>query len=369
MNNILIFRNQLFKSSEVFIIFQSQKLQKYKPLYVGRKLFNNLYLNNISLENDSFITNLTYILFGSMKKITSRLKTKKPILIHAHFGVDGVYALKLAKPLNIPLVTTLHGYDVTTKDKTFFLSLKPALWRYVFFRHKLFKECSLFLCASKYIQQKAIEKGCPKHKTLVHYIGVDTKKMKRDNSTQRNGKNILHVARLTKQKGTTYLIKAFAKLLKQTPDLKLTIIGEGTMKNQLKSLTKNLHVSDKTTFLGALPHEAVIKEMDKSDIFVLPSINEGLGMVLLEASAMELPIVATRSGGIAEVVEDGMSGFLFERENFKELTDKLSLLLYDKQLRLKMGKAGRDRMVRDFDIKKQTEKLEQIYTNVLKSHV
>lgn len=259
------------------------------------------------------------------------------------------------------------------KNIFFLSSLKPAWWRYVLYKKKLNKECDLFICVSKFIQKKAIEKGFSRQKTLVHYIGIDTESFPKPLKSK-NGKTILHVARLVEKKGTRYLLEAFSKIFLHVKDAKLLIIGEGDLKQELKNLSKKLKIDKNVSFLGSMPNTNVKQYMAQSDIFVLPSVeaksgdSEGLGMVFLEASCMGLPIVATKHGGIPEVVKDGQSGFLVDEKSVKQLSEKILILLKNDDLRIKMGKAGKKFVKENFDIKKQTEKLEQIYQNILNQH-
>jgi len=209
-NNILIYRNQLFKISESFITNQAQNLKSFKAIYIGRKSFGKAPLGSkvISMDNLSFIENLKYVLFRDVSYFHKRAVIYNPKLIHAHFGVEGVYALNLAKKLNIPLVTTFHGFDATTSTKSFLFSKKPAWLNYLLFRKELAKEGDLFICVSDFIRQKVIELGFPEEKTITHYIGIDTN-IQRDKNIQKPPyKTILHVARLTEKKGTAYLIDA-----------------------------------------------------------------------------------------------------------------------------------------------------------------
>jgi len=371
-NKVIIYRNQLFKISESFITDQADSLQRFKPVYAGRKVFGQAPDNAevISMDNASTLENIRYVLFRDTSYLKKRISRHIPRLIHAHFGVEGVYAMNLAKELNIPLITTFHGFDATTTDRALLLSKKPAWINYLLYRKKLAKNGDLFLCVSDFIREKVLAMGFPEEKTLTHYIGIDTD-IERYEVEKPNHKTILHVARLTEKKGTKYLIESFASVTKEDRETKLVIIGTGPLEDELKKRVDELGIVKRVEFLGALPHREVLKWMQKADIFCLPSVTansgdaEGLGMVFLEAAIYEVPVVATNHGGIPEVVKDNETGFLVPEKNSRELADRLMMLLRDEKLRKNMGKAAKKMVQERFDIKKQTQKLEKIYEGLL----
>jgi len=371
-NKVLIYRNQLFKLSESFITCQAEALTSFKPIYIGRTSFGACPTNSkyISLDDQSIIANINYILFRNVSNFQDKLKGVEPSLIHAHFGVEGVYAIKLADKLQIPIVTTFHGFDATTALSSLIFSGKPAWFNYALYKKELINKGTLFICVSDFIRKKVIDLGFPEERVITHYIGIDIseppplkKKMPY--------KVILHVARLTEKKGTKYLIKAFAKVVKQSKNSKLIIIGNGPLKQELLQLVNDLNLGQKVVFLGSQPHSVVMEWMSKSDVFCLPSVtaksgdSEGLGMVFLEAAFVQVPIVATNHGGIPEAVVDGETGFLVEERNSVELAAKLSVLLGNRELRLKMGGNARAMIEKKFNLTIQSKKLEKLYKSVL----
>ena len=201
-------------------------------------------------------------------------------------------------------------------------------------------------------------------------MGIDTE-VKVSNS-QKSGDRILHVARLVEKKGTLYLIKAFQKVVEKNRGAKLIIIGDGYLKDSLKNLSEKLDIKNSVEFLGAVENQKVLMQMEKSDIFTLPSItaksgdSEGLGMVFLEAGIRGLPIVATDHGGIPEVVKDGFNGYLVQERDIDMLADKLNFLLENRDIREKFGQNSISFIRENFDIEKQSAKLEEIYRELIK---
>lgn len=370
MKNIIIYRHQLFKTSEGFIFDQTRYLTRYHPIFAGRKIESQPPLTNLSIKTIQPCTKLAlgrHVILRDISALSKALHHEKSSLIHAHFGVEGLYALSLAKELNLPLITTFHGFDATTNRKGLFFSKKISWLHYLAFRSRLIKQGHLFIAVSNFIRDKLLDLHFPEKKILTHYIGVDTNLIK-PSIESRNNREILHVARLVDVKGTKYLLKAFSIIQKLHPDVMLTIIGDGPLRRQLQQYAENLGISSFVQFLGALPHNDVIHHMQKASIFCLPSQAtstgniEALGMVLLEASACAIPIVATDHGGIPEAVRNEETGFLVPERNANALAERLAYLLDNETLRINMGQAGRAYVEDHFDLKKQTQKLEIIYT-------
>jgi colanic acid/amylovoran biosynthesis glycosyltransferase len=371
---VATFRHNLFRISEPFIAEQAQHLRRYRPLYVGRKRFGLPPdgASSLALEDLYKRWKLPRIgwqmLTGDAQPYLRLLGRRRPSLIHAHFGIEGVSALGLAMQLEIPLVTTFHGFDATLKTHAMLGS--PAWFRYPLLRRKLARDGNLFLCASSFIRQKLLETGFPESRTHTHYIGVDCQTI-RPRADFEETPLILHVARLVEVKGTRYLLRAFATVARKYDRVRLLIIGDGPLRRQLHALTASLGMRDRVEFLGAVPHVAVLSWMRKAAMLVLPGIRtatgreEGLGMVLLEAAATGLPIVGSRVGGIPETMLEGKTGFLVPERDEDALARRMAELLEDPVRRHRMGAAGRALVEDRFDIDRQTALLENFYDSLL----
>ncbi|MDO7786850.1 glycosyltransferase [Desulforamulus aquiferis] len=343
-------------------------MQKYDPVFVGRSVLGKAPegAKVISLVGAGSYQIYKNVVFRNAKYFERLIKPLKPALIHAHFGVEGVYALELAKSLNTPLVTTFHGFDATITNKALLTSGKPSWVNYLIHRRKLAKEGQMFVCVSNYIRDRVLEMGFPEERTITHYIGIDTETIKPIKEIT-HVKIILHVARLVEKKGTEYLIKAFSKISTAKKNYQLVIIGEGPLRDELQSLACSLRINDRINFLGVQNHSEVIKWMGRASLFCLPSIvassgdSEGLGMVFLEAAAMAVPAVATYHGGIPEVVKDGETGYLVKEKDINSLAECLRNLLENDGLCDRMGQAARKLVEREFNIRNQTAMLEELY--------
>lgn len=371
---VAIFRHNLFKVSEPFITQQAQHLQDFKPFYLGRLRYG-LAPNGaktLTLQDSAGHWNLPAIgwqmLTRNPQPYQRLLGRHQPSLIHAHFGVDAVYALPLAQALQVPLVTTFHGFDATMASGYFLCS--PAWANYPLFRRRLAQQGDLFLCVSSYIRERVLAMGFPAARTHVHYIGIDLETT-RPRDPAEEMPIILHVGRQVEMKGTVYLIRAFAKLALQIPKVELVIIGDGPLRKRMQSLARALDVAERIRFLGAQSHQDVMLWMRKAAMLVLPSVrtrtgrDEGLGMVLLEAAATGVPVIGSRQGGIPEAIVEGETGLLVVQRNVEDLAARISELINDLSMRQSMGRQARALVERRFDIRRQTKKLEAFYEAAL----
>jgi colanic acid/amylovoran biosynthesis glycosyltransferase len=368
---IAVFRHNLFRISEPFITQQAQALRRYRPLYLGRMRYGEAPEGapSLALRDRLSLPAIGWqMLTRDPAPYLELLGDRRPALIHAHFGIEGVYALPLAKALGIPLVTTFHGFDATLSTAALLTS--PAWANYPLFRHRLAAQGDLFVCASSFIRDRVLAMGFPEARTRIRYIGVDVQAI-RPRDPAEETPTILHVARLVDVKGTQYLIEAFGKLAGRFPDAQLVIIGDGPRKARLLALAKSLGIAQRVQFLGALPHAQVLAWMRKAAILILPSVRtatgreEGLGMVLLEAAATGVPAIGSRIGGIPEGIIDGQTGLLAPERDSNALAARMADLLNDRASRLRMGAEARALVEQRFDIRRQTEALEGLYDEVL----
>lgn len=374
MREVAIFRHNLFKVSEPFIAEQAQQLTRYRPLYLGRLRHGEPPAGAECLALEDFAPRWALVRVGwqmitrETRSYRRLLGRHRPSLIHAHFGVNGTYALPLARQLGVPLVTTFHGFDATLTTPALLSS--PEWAQYRFWRGTLARQGALNLCTSAFIRGRLLTLGFPEERTRVHYIGVDCEAIRARHPDEETP-TILHVARLVDVKGTQYLLRAFAALARAHAQAQLVIIGDGPLKRRLRSLARSLGLAERVRFLGARPHADVLAWIRKAAMLVLPSVRtatgrvEGLGMVLLEAGASGVPVVASRQGGIPECVLDGRTGWLVPERDVDALARKMSALLDHPGTRLKMGAQARAHVERHFDLRRQSEALESLYDDVI----
>jgi len=309
---------------------------------------------------------LGFKLTGFAPEFMKRLGALHPVLLHAHHGPNGLYALPIARNLKIPLVVTFHGSDITIKDLRY---EKPYLgFRYYFAnKGKLKASRAIFLVVSRFVQQKVLEQGFPPERVHLVYTGINTGKFRPESAENRP--IILVIGRCTEQKGQEFAIRAASEVQRHLPDVELVLIGDGPLRVYLERLAKRS--LRRYQFLGARTSEEVREWMNRASLLCMPSVTtpsgaaEGFGMVCAEAQAMGKPVVAFRSGGIPEIISHGTTGFLAEERDCKALAEYLLMLLQDAELRKRFGRAGREAMLRQFDVEHCTKQLEKVYWRVL----
>jgi colanic acid/amylovoran biosynthesis glycosyltransferase len=368
---VVVFSDHLLYPSETFIRAQALACSEFEPVFAGSRLVRGLDLPKertfIISRGDPVgrVHEAAFKLFGLAPRLSRPLGALNPVLLHAHYGANGLRVLPVAKSLGIPLIVTFHGSDATIVDlrheRTRF-----GHRRFLARKEELQKGGALFLAVSQFIRRKLLEHGFPEEKVEVHYIGVDTKmfhpaSMKRDPV-------ILFVGRLSERKGAEFLIRAAAQVQNEFPATGLVVIGDGELRGGLERQAKESLRHYR--FLGTQCHEEVCKWMNRASIFCAPSVRmpsgeeEAFGMVYAEAMAMELPVVAFDSGGVSEVVSHGRTGFLAPERDWRALAEYLSVLLQDAGLRKRFGVGGRERVIRRFDLEQRTKVLETIYKRV-----
>jgi len=172
-----------------------------------------------------------------------------------------------------------------------------------------------------------------------------------------NEKVVTCIASLTAHKNHRNLINAFQNIF----NAKLLIVGEGPLREELEDLVQNLSLTDRVSFLGI--RQDVGRIFSASEICVLSSTREGLGLSLIEAQRAGIPSVATDIGGIPEVIDDGVNGFLVESDNPEELAEKINFLLENDEKRKVMGQAAREKFLEKYELKKYVDKLILLYSD------
>lgn len=257
--------------------------------YHGVKIFNVNYL--------------TPFLFDFMKKMPKSIDFKNYDLIIAHMPSGVIFANKIAEIFKKPLICGVHVSDLEVLTLPIYS---------LYFRNQMqnaYKNSKKIACRS-FVLQKKFCALFPElaDKTFVAASGIELdEKMQRGKEAKQNHSviSVLTCANLVKRKNIDKLILA----LNDLEDFELTVIGDGQELKRLRRVGLLSH-SQKPKFLGRLPHEKVLEEMENSDIFVLPSVNETFGMVYLEAMASGCVTVGTKNDGIDGIIEDSKNGFL-----------------------------------------------------------
>ncbi|WEG14901.1 glycosyltransferase family 1 protein [Pullulanibacillus sp. KACC 23026] len=296
------------------------------------------------------------------RKVDKILKAFNPDLVHvvnpAFIGVSGVYSAKRNK---WPLLASYHTHVPKYADYYKLSFIKPALWWY--FR-KLHNKADLNLCTSKSVAVELKEQRF--HNVHVWKRGVDTKKYHPKNydlamrqrltNGQPDQKLLLYVGRLAQEKE----LEKLRNVLEASESFSLALVGDGPHRAALEKHFKGT----KTVFTGFMQGEELARAYASSDIFIFPSTTETLGLVILEAMASGLPIVAAKSGPTEEQINDGMTGVLYDPTVKGEFVRKV-LTLEDEQFRQTLSEQARASS-RQFSWEAQAEQLLGYYKEVFK---
>jgi colanic acid/amylovoran biosynthesis glycosyltransferase len=286
------------------------------------------------------------------------LKTGPFDILQCHFGTNGLIG-SLLKEVGIPgrLVTMFHGYDVRRGIRD-----GGQIYR------RLFRRGDCFLAISQTNREHLIRFGADPDKIRYHPVGIDLDQFASSSGEANVPMNpevihILTVARLVKEKGLDEGIQAVARLVQDRPTLRIQyqIVGDGPEKPRLLRLVDELKMGDTVNFLGPQEHGVVLATMRQAHIFFLPSREEVLPVVLMEALASGLPVVATLAGSVAEIVQDGLSGYLVPPGDIHLMMLKLKFLLEHPEQWREMGIKGRAIVADRFDIKRLNKRLVEIY--------
>jgi glycosyltransferase involved in cell wall biosynthesis len=357
-----IFRSPLFNASETFVQTHAASLRRYRPVVVGLEAKGGVWPE---LQDKLMIAGAgeaaALRLLGSAGGLARRLAAERPRLVHAHFATDGLLALPLAERLGVPLVTTLHGFDVSRSRAALLASGRLSWIRYALAGGRLRRRGALFLAVSDAIRAKALAAGFPPERIATHRNGVDLARFGRPSEPEPG--LVLHVGRLVEKKGTALLLEAMAAI-----DGRLAVIGDGPLRAQLERQAGPL--GDRVRFLGNLPPDEVAAWMARAWVLAAPSVtardgdSEGLPTVVAEAAAASLPVVVSDHSGLPEAVVEGETGFIVPEADAAALARALTDMLAFPEVRARMARAARALAEERFDAVKQAAGLERLYDKV-----
>lgn len=279
--------------------------------------------------------------------------------IHAHFlNAPTSIALYLSILLNIPYSFTLHGSNIFLDP----LMLETKL-----------KLCQKAVSISEFNKKYLMEKYGDGFRDKIHIIhcGIDTELFKPEPRHTDGTPIVLSVGRLTEIKGFCYLLDACRILKDRKVAFNCLIVGDGEDKDMLLRRSAELGLGDIVKFLGSQLHDNVLKLLQEATIFVLPSIvtdeggREGIPVALMEAMAMELPVISTRTAGIPELINDKKEGILVEHSNATELASAIEFFINDAGAREAIGKQARIKVLHEFNINSVPSQFENIFAPVV----
>jgi glycosyltransferase involved in cell wall biosynthesis len=279
-------------------------------------------------------------------------------------GVPGLLAARwIGRPVILqPEVNGELSGEAFTWGWTRGRALDPVVRALVRFRNRWLRDADAFVAMSRRIRDEMLAAGVPAERAALIPHGVDTERFRPADPAERDALRIAHglprgtlavfTGRLLRGKGLETLLAAFAELAASRPDLHLVLVGSGSgqalsVEEELREEVHARGLDGRVVFTGRV--DEVETYLRAADLFVFPSVFEGLGISLVEAAACALPAVASRTGGIPDVVDDGRSGLLVTPGRVDELASGLGTLAGDPILRARLGAQARRVAVTGFD--------------------
>ena len=296
---------------------------------------------------------------GAAWRLSRLIKQLRPDIVHAHdpHGVAmAAMALSMTTQLVKPPLVAARRVDFRLRGSTL------SRWKY--------RQVDLFICASEAIRKLLIADGVPAERTVTVHEGIDLgradaaprAKLHEELWLPHHAPLVGNVAALVPHKGQRHLIEAAALVVRQVPDARFVIAGEGELRPALERAIREHRLEKHVLLCGFRPD--VLSLHKAFDIFVMSSVTEGLGTSLLDAMACGKPVVATTAGGIPEVVVDGETGFLVPPRDHEGMAAALVKLLRDEDLRQRMGNAGLARARRRFSAERMVQETLRVYRRV-----
>lgn len=317
------------------------------------------------------LRSLNFLQYGTLATSLRLLYSIDPDLvrpydiIHCQFGTQSFRGmwLRLVNSPQSKLITIFRGHDISQ----FVQEQGETVYR------SLFTYGDFFLANCEFFRQKVLQLGCDPDRIRVHFSGLDVRKfIFKPRRLGADGKiRVATTGRLVEKKGIEYVIRAIARLISLHPMLEYHIIGDGPLRSEFEQLIQALDIGDAVKIWGWRNEREIIEILDQCHLFVAPSVTAAGGdqdapiNVLKEAMAMGLPVISTYHGGIPELVEDGVSGFLIPERDVDALVEKLGYLIQHPDRWAEMGRAGRGYVETYFDLDVLNDRLVELYQSLL----
>lgn len=366
-----IFVPRVLDRSMTFVDRQLQSYTKFEPILLGLTRVDGYQPGNrfVHTVDDGYsplrLREVMFRQLGYAPKFYRQIRKANIALLHGHFGWSLEALFQLKDRLKLPTVITFHGRDATLTKEA--LSRTFAGRRYLKLRPRAFQVIDRVIAVSNFTRSKLIETGWDPAQVITIYNGIDVsafapRKRKRE-------RLVLGIGRFVEKKGFGDLLEASAILKSKDIDHRLVLVGDGPLAQSYKNLAARLNLD--VTFPGFLSTDEVQEWISRATVLCVPSItandgdSEGLPTVLLEAQAMETPVVATRHAGNAEAVIDNETGFLVEERMPFELGAVLEKVLTDDGMVRDMGLSARRFVSEKFSSADTAANLENLYTELL----
>ena len=318
-----------------------------KPGGYLEQLCENKNLDYISVNMKSKLD------FMAVFRLFKLIKNNNVDILHTYLFHANIIGRVIGKLCKVPVIFSgQRNIDLWRKNYHNFIDRLTS------------KFCSKIISNSSAGKKFLIEDvGINQDKLLVVPNGIDVSNYKIAKRDSSDFINIIVVASLTSKKGHSYLLRAFQKLFEYNNKVYLQVIGTGPLKNELEELSRSLKINKNVTFLGFRSN--IIDYLEQADIFVLPSLWEGMPVALMEAMACGLPCLASNVGGVKELIDNNINGILVEPKDVDALYENmLRLINSSSEVGDKLGTGARRKIVECYSKKAMITKLEEIYLGV-----
>jgi glycosyltransferase involved in cell wall biosynthesis len=343
------------RGHEVVVLTFSGKKEKL-PLLLrnDQVLFYSADALSISIPN--FIVEFPYFL--SLEKI---VKEVQPDIIHINNlpFLTTFQSTRVAKKTHRKSIVHVHG--VRGGDGILF-SLAQNAYIYVFAR-SIFGKADKVICLTSHDAARIRRFGCLREKIRIIPNGVDASKFYPFGDEEPN--LLLWCGRFTQQKGLEYLVQALRIIVAQNPRVRLLMTGDGPLLPRICRILEKYKLTDKVVLLGRVPYDAIPTLMNKASVYVLPSLNEGMPYVLLEAMACGKSVIGSDISGINDVITHGRNGLLVPPRNPVAFADAVSALLENESLRKEFGRNARQLMVEKYNWEAIAKQVEEVYAEAI----
>lgn len=340
--------------------YQSLKIVALHFNKLGEMFFRTIFLNPLSvlkslrLSRKKFLNNLYYHL--------CRIYLRKYQCDIYHFGYSGLAVSYLSILSSLPgkVIISCLGTAENIKPLTEEGRIEKL--------KKLFATVDAIHCVSGKMKQTIQQYDAPPEKIFINRPAVDVEIFRRKEPyTMHQPVKIISVGRLVFQKGFLLGILAVAELKKKFEDFTWTIVGDGPEREQLLFHINALGLNDHVILAGKKIRDELVQFYEESDLLLLPSVSEGIANVILEAMAMELPVISTINGGVEEVVKHEVNGILIPNYDFQLVACGLHQLCTDFEMRKRLGQAGRKTVEDGFALKRYIDVFEEEYLRVVQN--
>jgi len=381
---VAVYRRRILAKSEAFVREQALALRRWRPVLLGEWRIDGLGLDGLDVKAvhkgaGSVLQRAAGAAWRTLDRgplgLCKLARRQNPRLIHAHFGFDGVEAWPVARQLDVPLLVTLHGSDITTRMKWFAEGKAGRRWQsYPQRLTAMAREGNVaFVAVSENIRHAALAAGLPNGRIFVRPVGVDTSRFAPSGPpVAQRAPVILFMGHLVEKKGICFLLDSFDIVRRKLPNAELVIAGEGPEHRKLASRAAK---SGNVRFVGGYTPEQARDLLGQARVLCLPSVTaesgdaEGLGIVILEAQASGVPVVTSARGGATEGIIDGDTGFAFKERDVAAMSAHLLRLLTDDDLAARLSKAAVSFAREKFDLETCTAALEDLYDQVAEGKI